>query len=121
MKATIAFDCDGTLVGNAIWMEDDAPNPDVVMLLLMISRLFDADVVVWSAGGCDYADMWVRRFGLKPYITKTYCKIGPCAQCGVSVDGLRPDIAIDDEVDFTLGAVNLILKPIRNNPTVSAS
>ena len=80
----IAFDVDGTLISNInenVIQERrvhgqvypfDAANTQVVEFLILCSRIFkNVKVVVWSAGGQEYAQQWVERLQLDKYVWRT--------------------------------------------------
>lgn len=90
---TVAFDVDGTLISEV----DDTPNWPVIDLLRQFHAL-GARIVVWSGGGSDYAEMWVRRLNLSAFVAFASTKTAP------SFFAL-PDLTIDDEA-VTLGVAN---------------
>ena len=91
MTFTVAFDVDGTLISEV----DDSPNWPMIDLLRQFHAL-GAKVIVWSGGGTDYADMWVRRLNL-----------GAFAQVWVKDRHTLSvvDLAVDDE-SVVLGVAN---------------
>jgi len=107
-KFVIAFDVDGTLIdseGNTNWRITD--------MLRSFSRFKNVTVVVWSGGGKDYAEMYVRKLGLEKYVKRCYAK----NHIGKDSNGkhlfepeIVPDIAIDDIQDCELGLINLIVR-----------
>lgn len=115
----IAFDVDGTLISNInenVVQERrvhgqvypfDAANTQVVEFLILCSRIFkNVKVVVWSAGGQEYAQQWVERLQIEKYIWRTYSKSQYQELCSN-----RKVIAIDDIHKTRLGNVaNLIVK-----------
>lgn len=115
----IAFDVDGTLISNInenVIQERrvhgqvypfDAANTQVVEFLILCSRIFkNVKVVVWSAGGQEYAQQWVERLQLEKYVWRTYSKSQYQELCSA-----RKVIAIDDIHKTRLGNVaNLIVK-----------
>lgn len=115
----IAFDVDGTLISNInenLIQERrvhgqvypfDAANTQVVEFLILCSRIFkNVKVVVWSAGGQEYAQQWVERLQLEKYVWRTYSKSQYQELCSN-----RKVIAIDDIHKTRLGNVaNLIVK-----------
>lgn len=115
----IAFDVDGTLISNInenVVQERrvhgqvypfDAANTQVVEFLILCSRIFkNVKVVVWSAGGQEYAQQWVERLQLEKYVWRTYSKSEYQELCSN-----RKVIAIDDIHKTRLGNVaNLIVK-----------
>lgn len=108
-RVTIAFDVDGTLID-----DQDRMNVRTVRLLTDLAHMKNVDIVVWSGGGQDYAEMWVRRLGLSKYVKRCYDK----NHLSADSEGKRhafdpeitPDIAIDDIQDCTLGNINLIVR-----------
>lgn len=115
----IAFDVDGTLISNInenVVQERrvhgqvypfDAANTQVVEFLILCSRIFkNVKVVVWSAGGQEYAQQWVERLQLEKYVWRTYSKSQYQELCSN-----RKVIAIDDIHKTRLGNLaNLIVK-----------
>lgn len=115
----IAFDVDGTLISNInenIVQERrvhgqvypfDAANTQVVELLILCSRIFkNVKVVVWSAGGQEYAQQWVERLQLERYVWRAYSKSQYQELCNA-----HKVIAIDDIHKTRLGNVaNLIVR-----------
>ena len=72
-------DCDDTLV---LWQEEHrnqdkslylgdkySINTDLIEIVEHIQDTHDAQLIVWSGGGVEYAAMWARRFGLKNWLT----------------------------------------------------
>lgn len=109
-KTIIAFDVDGTLIdseGNTNWRITD--------MLRTFSRFKNVEVVVWSGGGKDYAEMWVRKLGLEKYVKKCYSKnhvatTKTMPPKHIFEPEIKPDIAIDDIQDCELGLLNLIVR-----------
>ena len=115
----IAFDVDGTLISNInenIVQERrvhgqvypfDAANTQVVELLILCSRIFkNVKVVVWSAGGQEYAQQWAERLQLERYVWRAYSKSQYQELCNA-----HKVIAIDDIHKTRLGNVaNLIVR-----------
>lgn len=115
----IAFDIDGTLISNineGVVQERrvhgqvypfDAANTQVVEFLILCSRIFkNVKVIVWSAGGQEYAQQWVERLQLEKYVWRTYSK-----SQYQELSGNYKVIAIDDIHRTKLGNVaNLIVR-----------
>jgi len=107
-KTIIAFDVDGTLIdseGNTNWRITD--------LLRNLSRFKNIEIVVWSGGGKDYAEMIVRKLGLEKYVKRCASKnhLGKDSEGKHIFDPeFKPDIAIDDIQDCELGLINLIVR-----------
>lgn len=118
-KFVLAFDVDGTLIAHAnenivqkrrVYGEPypfDAANLGVVEYLILSSRIFkNVQVVVWSGGGKDYAELWVDRLQIREFVWKVMSKTEY-----QELRKLRQVIAIDDIQDTRLGdAANLIVK-----------
>lgn len=115
----IAFDVDGTLISNInenVIRERrvhgqvypfDAANTQMVEFLILCSRIFkNVKVVVWSAGGQEYAQQWVERLQLERYVWRTYSKSQYQELCNA-----HKVIAIDDIHKTRLGNIaNLIVR-----------
>ncbi len=106
-KVIVAFDVDGTLITNGNYPEDghDVPNNRIIRLLQILSTFKNIRIVVWSGGGRDYAQRWVRRLELEEYVWRVASKTEhpDIKQYGIVV-------AIDDIQDTAIGDVNLIVK-----------
>ncbi len=81
MKKTIAFDVDGTLINMK-----NAPKYWVIELLLWFKEA-EWDIIIWSGGGVDYAQMVVRKLGLEEIVRV------------VPKGSEKVDIAVDDMAD----------------------
>ncbi len=91
----VAFDVDGTLI------VDDVPQVTIINMLQVLSKLTkNVRIIVWSGGGQQYAEMWVRRLGLEKYVWR----------CMVKVNDYPVDIAFDDQQAFCLGDKNIIVR-----------
>lgn len=88
----IAFDVDGTLIKKTI--NGDVPRYEVIAVLLSMVE-WGNTVFVWSGGGVDYAEHWVRKLGLPPEV-----RVLPKAL------GHDIDLAFDDQ-DATLATVTV--------------
>lgn len=73
-------------------------------MLKIMAHMKNVVVIVWSGGGSKYADQFVRLYELEKYVDKTMSKLQ------ATMDGFRPDIAIDDIQDTALGLTNLIVR-----------
>jgi len=108
-KVTIAFDVDGTLID-----DQDRVNIRTVRLLTDLAHMKNVRIVVWSGGGKDYAETWVRRLGLGKYVSKCYDKNHISSDSEGNkhafAPDIIPDIAIDDIQDCELGNINLIVR-----------
>ena len=108
-KVIIAFDVDGTLID-----DQDRMIIRTVRLLTDLAHMKNVEVVVWSGGGKDYADMWVRKLGLGKYVKACYDKNHISSDSEGKKHAfdpeITPDIAIDDIQDCELGDINLIVR-----------
>lgn len=95
ISTTIAFDVDGVLRSYA-----DHPQINWISLLTLLAGMKNVKIVVWSRQGKEHADEWVAKCDIKKYVWLTCSK----------EDGLQPDIAIDDQHEFNLGKINLIVR-----------
>lgn len=97
-KITIAFDIDGTLISNV----DDSPNIKILTLFRILASMKNTRLIIWSGGGVDYAELWARRLRLGNATWKVCCK---CPETAALVD-----IAIDDQHEFDMAGINLIVR-----------
>ena len=100
-KIIIAFDVDGTLITNGE-AKPDISNPRIVELLKILSSFKNVKIVVWSGGGKEYAERWVRLLGIGDYVWRVASKM--------EHEQIKPHIAIDDIQNTALGKFNLIVK-----------
>lgn len=100
-KVTIAFDIDGTLRCSCTETCQDTNYP-ITNLLEALATFKNVQLHAWSGGGKDYAWQFIRENGFHGFITE--------ARCHSKLEGFRPDIAIDDQHEFSLGAINLICR-----------
>jgi len=84
---TVAFDCDGTLLNL-----DGDPKYKVLDLLRWFLENSDAEVIIWSGGGTDYAKTVIRRLGLAGRV-----RVGNkfCQPVDIAVDDMGDMIAPD--------------------------
>lgn len=108
-KIIVAFDVDGTLILNetgdhtpGVPNNDDVPQVHIINTLQVLSKFKNVRIVVWSGGGKEYAETWVRRLGLEKYVWRVQGKF--------DAPQLKPHIAIDDIQDTKLGDLNLIVR-----------
>lgn len=94
-KITIAFDVDQTLI-----TPDFKPIYKNIDLLIKLSEV--GDILVWSGGGKDYAEQWVRKLGLEQYVEFTDIKNTHCASY------YNVQISFDDQ-EVKLGLINFQL------------
>ncbi len=64
----VAFDIDDTIYKVRVKYRDQAPDYDLIPVLIWFAKNGD-EVYVWSAGGLDYAKTIVRKLGLDEYVT----------------------------------------------------
>lgn len=98
----VAFDCDGTLIDY-----DGKLRLEMCRLLVAFVKS-EAQVIVWSGGGQNYAaGVWnkVKRHFRNDIEFDTVT----CLEKDMSI---KPDLAIDDQ-DVSLGLVNLMLPPVK--------
>jgi hypothetical protein len=103
-KLTIAFDIDGTLRCNCTPTCHDV-NPSVVALAQLMSKMKNTTLIARSGGGAGYAHRFVNQHEELRALFGDRCH-------SKFYDGAEnmPDIAIDDQHDFSLGKVNLIVR-----------
>ena len=100
MQTTVAFDCDDTLYKIVAENGNEREEPNLIVIeLLQTFHALGCHIIVWSGGGQDYAEMWVRRLWLDSYVHEIRCK--PQEQQLV-------DIAIDDQ-PVKFGKVNILV------------
>lgn len=97
----IAFDIDGTLRCNCKATCEDV-NARVVELAHLLNRMKNTELIAWSGGGKDYAWDWIDMMGLNDVFKKS--------RCYSKLDAPKVDIAIDDQHEFSLGKINLIVR-----------
>ena len=111
-KVLIAFDIDGTIRKNTI--EDKVvPNERIRTLLITLASMKNTNILVWSGGGELYARQMVKALAIEKYVDIITSKeLTKEDDNGVreSHSVYKPDIAIDDIQDCTLGNVNLIVR-----------
>lgn len=101
-KYTVAFDVDGTLITNTGNVHPDVSNEKIVELLKILSSFKNVRIVVWSGGGKEYAERWVRLLGLEDYVWKCASKM--------EHEEIQADLTIDDIQDTAIGKINLICR-----------
>lgn len=112
-RIDIAFDVDGTLIKNVLAQDYltkrefgipykyDVINPDIIELLKILAKFKNTRIIVWSAGGTEYAQKIVDGLMITKYVDVI---------SGKHELGFKPDIAIDDIQDTALGLINLIVR-----------
>lgn len=96
----IAFDVDDTLIiPSVVTGNRDIPNYETIAIF----KWFQAqgnEMIIWSGSGIDWATTWAEKLGL---------------QARIIAKGSEPvDIAFDD-MEVTLGTVNVKVKRIENS------
>lgn len=103
----IAFDIDDTLLVPSLVHhrltggKNDVPNYEVISILKWF-QLQGNEIILWSAGGMDYARHWGEKFGLEPFEVREKKKSEDI------------DICFDD-CDVDLAKVNVKVKRILNS------
>lgn len=112
-KIIIAFDIDGTLLNNE-GVPPQTPthlrppasvNLEAVILLQILSKMKNTKIYVWSGGGQEYAENFVRRYGLERYVDKVLGK----ADYTEIIHG-HIDVCFDDIHDCEMADKNIIVK-----------
>lgn len=85
-KIRICFDIDGTLITEE---HDPKPRYDIINLLRWFKNNGHT-VFVWSGGGVDYAEMWVRKLGLD---VKVLPKDRRMMKLDIAVDDCEAELA----------------------------
>lgn len=113
-KVLVAFDVDGTLRNNVV--PDTQPpvaNENVRTVLVLLSKMKNVSVLVWSGGGELYARQVCAHLGIDSYVDR-YADKGYAGKDEkgnhLFTTDIRPDIAIDDIQDCELGLINLIVR-----------
>lgn len=97
-KVKVVFDVDGTLRCNCTDTCRD-PNIRIVQLWRILQTFKNVELYVWSGGGADYAWEHARQYQLDAKESHCLSKIG----------APHMDIAIDDQQEFNLATLNLIV------------
>lgn len=99
------FDVDGTLC-----TYQDEPRWEVLAMLRLLSE--KNTIGVWSGGGKDYAEMWVRKLHIEKYVSSCHTKPIRDIKQNSFYDGVEkeledlPDVCFDDEI-VILASVNI--------------
>jgi hypothetical protein len=101
-KLAVCFDVDDT-----IWKIDhkhhiQVPDYDLIQVLRWFVANGD-EVFVWSAGGCEYAQIIVGKLGLTDMV-----KVIPKGALGNKQ--LNIDLTFDDDCHEAIGKVNVVVK-----------
>ena len=121
MASLLLFDVDGTLIGS---IRSDRLRPGARELLETL-RVRETTLVLWSAGGADYAERMLARFDIDHFFSGFYAKDSRCAEGRYRIDHLapehRPGTLVDDypdEVPYT-GRVIGVPQVLGSNATDS--
>lgn len=96
-KIKIAFDVDDTLITINSRGETVPKYTTIVTLQMMHGMFQNAEIIVWSGSGLEYAQRWTQKLGIDNLVRV------------IAKGSEKVDIAIDDQ-EVTLGKVNLQLK-----------
>lgn len=107
-KIIVAFDIDGTLRCNCT-PDCQFYNSRIIEIANWLKRnTKNVEVWAWSGGGKAYVDAFIRT---SPLMTTTFG-----GRTAGKLDGtITPDIAIDDQHEFELGGVNIIIRAKRSD------
>lgn len=95
-QVEVAYDVDGTLI-----TYEDQPNTDVIESLKFHFQV-GCYVIVWSGGGKEYAEVWVRRLGLEKFVSEVRMK-------PLATEETVVDLCYDDQI-VGYGKVNVRVK-----------
>ena len=101
-KLTIAFDIDGTLRCNCTETCRDVNDNVVAIAKALDGSLKNARLIAWSGGGAKYAAQFVRD---NPALYNIFGE-----RCYSKLAAPAVDLAFDDQHEFGLGTVNLIVR-----------
>ena len=101
----IAFDVDGTLISNTNGLGVERLNVEIYSLMVLLSKMKNTRIIVWSGGGKEYAEQIVTKYGIAKYVTSCHGK----AEFDESIDG-TVDICFDDQHETLLAEKNIIVR-----------
>lgn len=104
-EITIAFDIDGTLISNTNGLGKEHLNLDVYNLLVLLGKMKNTNIIVWSGGGKEYAEQIVLKYGLNKYVDACFSK----QEYDETIQP-KVDIAFDDQHEFSLADKNIIVR-----------
>lgn len=102
----IAFDIDGTIYGSPLANRiEPSLNVEIYQMLVILSKMKNTKIIVWSGGGKDYAETIGNKFGLNKFVDvyegkQTYDD---------TIHG-HVDLCFDDQHDVTLADKNIIVR-----------
>lgn len=97
MKNPILIDVDGTIT---VWDNGRPRLRPTMPTLLECFKLLDQRVIVWSAGGDEYAQFTCDRYGMAPFIDSYLTKPDYPMSAGSVIDileGCVPVLQLDDD------------------------
>lgn len=100
----IAFDIDGTLRCNCTDTCNDANASYVALANILGNKFKNIELHAWSGGGKDYTWNFVRTHNLGKVIPENRC------WSKAAYETPKMDIAVDDQHEFKLGGINLIVR-----------
>lgn len=110
----IAFDIDGTLLNNEgippatpvhVRPKTSVNLEAIILLQILAKKMKNTRIYVWSGGGKEYAETFVRQYGLERYVDACFGK----AEYEAELYG-KVDICFDDVHECTLAEKNLIVR-----------
>lgn len=101
----IAFDIDGTLISNTNGLGKEHLNIDIYNILVLLSKMKNTKIIVWSGGGKDYAEQIVEKYGIGKFINEVHSK----QDYDETISG-HVDIAFDDQHEFSMAINNIIVR-----------
>lgn len=101
----IAFDVDGTLISNESGLGKEKLHIETYNLMVLLSKMKNTKIIVWSGGGKEYAEQMVSKYGLTKYVERCYGKF----EYDDTIDG-KVDICFDDVHACELADKNIIVK-----------
>lgn len=93
----IAFDVDDTLIKHN-HSGESVPKWETIDVMRYFALNTDAEIIVWSGSGVDYAQRWTEKLGIDHYVDKVIPK-----------GSIVVDIAFDDQV-VNLGNANVKIR-----------
>ena len=101
-KVAICFDVDGTLING-----EETYSATIKLLIAFGEQKWkNLKIIVWSGGGRDYANTFVKQLGLENHVDMV---MGKLEHKKLRDEGYLV-IAIDDIQDTRLGDINLIVR-----------
>jgi phosphoserine phosphatase len=93
----VAFDVDETLI-TMNEAGENVPKYETIQLMRFFALNTDAEIIVWSGSGTDWAKRWTEKLGITHYVDKILPK-----GC------MEVDIAVDDQ-QVKMGKANIQVK-----------